>query len=95
MKNFEFKIDWNAGLMSLLKKGLKQGMWFQRMGEKFFVPAENIQAYFDSSMGQIVIYFHSDNPNTMATYVISSYGIRWALEKDKLENIYKEEIYYD
>ena len=46
------------------------------MGEKFFVKPENIEAYFDSSIGQVVIYFHSDNPCTMTTYGIGSYGIR-------------------
>ena len=95
MNNFEFEIDWNVGLMQVLKLGLEKGMWFQRLGEKFFVPADHISAYFDSTFGSIVIRFWSEKPNTISSYDIRTYGIRWALEKDKLRDIYKEETYYD
>lgn len=94
-KNFTCQIDWNIGLMSLLKQGLEKGMWFQRNGKKFFVPANQLHAYFNSTLGIIEIYFWSENPTTMATYSLNTYGIRWALEENKLKNIYKEESYYD
>lgn len=76
--------------MAKLAYGLKHGLWFQRDGEKFFVPAKNIQAYFDSSFGIVEIYFWSDKPNTAATYSISSYRERWATRKEDLKDIYAE-----
>lgn len=88
IKNFDESIDWTKGLMSKLKEGLEKGMWFQRLGMKFFVPPENINAYFDSTLGIVEIYFHSDDPCTMATYSIMSYKQRWALREEDLEDIY-------
>ena len=90
MQNFEFELDWTKGLMSVLKKGLEQGMWFQRLGEKFFVPAENISACFDSNLGGIVIYFHSEKPFTISSYSILTYKTRWALTKEDLKDIYED-----
>ena len=88
IKNFNGKIDWTTGLMAKLKEGLEKGMWFQRLGMRFFVPPENIKAYFNSSFGHISIYFHSDDPCTIATYSITSYRTRWALREEDLEDIY-------
>lgn len=88
MKRFKCKIDWSKGLMAKLAEGLKKGMWFQRGGERFFVPAKQIQAYFDSDLGMIEIYFWSENPATVATYSIITYGERWALKEEDLEDIY-------
>ena len=76
--------------MSVLKRGLKEGMWFQRVGERFFVPAKNIKAEFDSFLGTVCIWFTSDNPNTAASYAITTYGIRWALKEEDLHDIYKD-----
>jgi hypothetical protein len=90
MKRFKYKIDWKKGLMSKLAYGLKHGLWFQRNGEKFFVPAKQIKAYFDSNFGFVEIYFWSENPATMATYSIMSYRQRWATKKEDLKDIYEE-----
>ena len=91
MKNFTCKIDWSKGLMSALAYGLKHGLWFQRAGEQFFVSPKNIHAYFDSTLGCIEIWFHSDNPNTTSSYSILTYRERWATKKEDLKNIYKED----
>ena len=88
MKRFNGKVDWSKGLMAKLAEGLKNGMWFQRGGEKFFVPAKQIKAYFDSDLGTVEIYFWSENPATVATYSIVTYGQRWALKEEDLEDIY-------
>ena len=85
----KFEIEWEGPLLSKLVEGLKNGMWFQRYGEKFFVPAENISARLSGSYGHVTIYFHSDNPCTIASYNIITYGKRWALRKEDLKDIYE------
>ena len=84
----KFGVEWGGPLMSKLAEGLKNGMWFQRLGEKFFVPAENITANVDGGSGIVTIYFTCDNPNTTASYSIITYGTRWALNKEDLKDIY-------
>lgn len=92
MKNFTCKIDWSKGLMEKLGYGLKHGLWFQRAGEQFFVPSENIYAEFDSMLGVVEIYFQAEKPfTTAASYSILTYGERWATRKEDLKKIYKED----
>lgn len=85
----KFEIEWEGPLLSKLVEGLKNGMWFQRYGMKFFVPAENISAKLSGGRGYVVIYFHSDNPPTIASYSILTYGKCWALRKEDLKDIYE------
>ena len=79
-----------GGLLDKVEQGLKEGMWFQRLGMKFYVPPENIEAYLDGLSCTVMIYFLSDNPCTTATYSATTYKTRWALRKEDLRDIYND-----
>jgi len=78
-------------LLNKVEQGLKDGMWFQRLGMKFYVPPENIEAYVDGNTCMVEIYFYSNTPCTTATYSAITYRKRWALRKEDLIDLYDNE----
>lgn len=88
MINIEIR---DGDLLRKIEQGLKDGMWFQHSGEKFYVPPEHIQVFLDGLLGMIMIYFYTEKPYVaMGTYAAApTYKIRWALKKEDLKEIYE------
>ena len=78
-------------LLDKVEQGVKNGMWFQRLGMKFYVPPENIEAYLNGSTCMVEIHFYSNEPATTATYSAITYRKRWALRKEDLMDLYDNE----
>lgn len=78
--------------MAKLKYGMKHGIWVQTHGDKYFVKPKDLSAGIEPQSGHITIYIYIDNPCIMTSYDLVTYGVRWALEKEELKDIYRIDI---